>query len=171
MFSKELRDIDREENPRAGLGEWQYIYGQQTYITDKRGISYGTLRAHHIRKRKLWRKCGGEELWIAPWGKRFVVCTSFHFFHLGFSFKDTGNLQDSKGRERTSLILYTTSTCSRLFKRHSRWLLRTFNHSAHNYQTATQFHLRELAFACMSTAFYLRFNVGFSNNFPQESGG
>ena len=48
----------------------------------------------------------------------FCLWTNFYFFFLsGFSFMDTDNLQDSRGREGTFfLFLFTTSTRSRTFR-------------------------------------------------------
>ena len=54
------------------------------------------------------------------------------FFLSGFSFTDTDNSQDSRGREGTILFHSTTSTRSRTFRHlfatlHMRWLSHTFS--------------------------------------------
>ena len=77
----------------------------------------------------------------------------FFFFLSGFSFTDTDNSQDSRGREGTILFHSTTSTHSRTFRHlfatlQVRWLSHIFNRNACIYQTATDdiYHLIELLF-------------------------
>ena len=75
------------------------------------------------------------------------------FFLSGFSFTDTDNSQDSRGREGIIFFHSTTSTRSRTFRHlfatlHVRWLSHIFNRNACIYQTATwwDYHLIELLF-------------------------
>ena len=68
------------------------------------------------------------------------------FFLSGFSFTDTDNSQDSRGREGTILFHSTTSTRSRTFRHlfatlHMRWLSHIFNRNACIYQAATRWDL------------------------------
>ena len=68
------------------------------------------------------------------------------FFLSGFSFTDTDNSQDSRGREGTILFHSTTSTRSRTFRHlfatlHVRWLSHIFNRTACIYQAATRWDL------------------------------
>ena len=68
------------------------------------------------------------------------------FFPSGFSFTDTDNSQDSRGRDGTILFHSTTSTRSRTFRHlfatlHVRWLSHIFNRNACIYQTATRWDL------------------------------
>ena len=63
----------------------------------------------------------------------------FVFFLSGFSFTDTDNSQDSRGREGTILFHSTTSTRSQTFRHlfatlHVRWLSHIFNRNACIYQ-------------------------------------
>ena len=81
----------------------------------------------------------------------------FFFFLSGFSFTDTDNSQDSRGRQGTILFHSTTSTRSRTFRHlfatlHVRWLSHIFNRNACIYQTATEiYHLIELLFDWLMT--------------------
>ena len=64
----------------------------------------------------------------------------------GFSFTETDNLQDSRGREGTILFHSTTSTRSRTFRHlfatlYVRWLSHIFNRNACIYHTATRWDL------------------------------
>ena len=68
------------------------------------------------------------------------------FFLSGFSFTDTDNSQDSRGREGTILFHSTTSTRSQTLRHlfatlHVRWLSHIFNRNACIYQTATRWDL------------------------------
>ena len=69
------------------------------------------------------------------------------FFLSGFSFIDTDDSQDSRGREGTIFLFHsTTSTHSRTLRHlfatlHVRWLSRIFNRNACVYQTATRWDL------------------------------
>ena len=79
-----------------------------------------------------------------------IFCRAGHVFFLffvflsGFSFTDTDDSQDSRGRERTIFLFHsTTSTRSRTLRHlfatlHVRWLSRIFNCNASVYQTATR---------------------------------
>ena len=71
---------------------------------------------------------------------------NWFFFLSGFSFTDTDNSQDSRGREGTILFHSTTSTRSRTFRHlfatlHVRWLSHIFNRTACIYQAATRWDL------------------------------
>ena len=68
------------------------------------------------------------------------------FFLSGFSFTDTDNSQDSRGREGTILFHSTTSTHSRTSRNlfatlHVKWLSHIFNRNACIYQAATRWDL------------------------------
>ena len=74
---------------------------------------------------------------------RFCFC---FFFLSEFSFKDTNNSQDSKGRDRTNfystLPLPPAHEHSDIFATlHVRWLSHIFNHNTFIYHTATQWDL------------------------------
>lgn len=65
----------------------------------------------------------------------------FFSFSIWFSFTDTSDSWERRGKEAPSL--FTTSTRSRVFRPlfatlHLRWLPRIFNHSACNYQMNTR---------------------------------
>ena len=68
----------------------------------------------------------------------------YFFFLSGFSFMDTDDSQDSRGREGDNFLFHsTTSTRLRTLRHlfatlHVRWLSRNFNRNACVYQTATR---------------------------------
>ena len=94
------------------------------------------------------------EIFISPQVKRCVINVyefpheffCLFFFLSGFSFTDTDNSQDRRGREGTILLHSTTSTRSPTFRHlfaslHLRWLSHIFNRNACIYQTATRWDL------------------------------
>ena len=95
-------------------------------------------------------------LWTFNYMLRFelfnIILTMSFSFLSGFSFTDTDDSQDSRGRERTIFFPHsTTSTCSRTFRHlfatlHVRWLSHIFNSTGCIYQTVSRwdYHLIEL---------------------------
>ena len=82
---------------------------------------------------------------LQPWHSWIPSIKRSLFFLSGFSFTDTDDSLDSKGRAGNHLLFQSTSTSTRsrtlkhLFATlHLRWLLRIFNRNACVYQTATR---------------------------------
>ena len=76
----------------------------------------------------------------------FLFNKKVFFFLSGFSFTETDNSQDSRGREGTILLHSSTSTRSPTFRHlfatfHFRWLSHILNRNARIYQTATRWDL------------------------------
>ena len=73
-----------------------------------------------------------------------IHCKKHFFFLSGFSFTDTDDSHDSKGREGDHLLFHSTTSTSSRTSRHLfatlrvRWLSRICNRNACAYQTATR---------------------------------
>ena len=92
---------------------------------------------------------------LQPWHSWIPSIKRSLFFLSGFSFTDTDDSLDSKGRAGNHLLFQSTSTSTRsrtlkhLFATlHLRWLLRIFNRNACVYQTVLDgiYHIIELPF-------------------------
>ena len=124
-----------------------------------------------------------EKLWLFHDSE--ILSLLWFFFLSGFSFKDTDNSQDSRGREETILFHSTTSTHSRKFRHlfatlHVRWLSHIFNRNACVYQTATRWDLPPyritiwltdvmLVFVCLLVDLILGFVTAIWHEKPVDS--
>ena len=90
-------------------------------------------------------------IWI-QFSNIIVICKQiatifFFLYHLsGFSFTDTGDSQDSMGRERTILFPSNNFACSQTFRHlfatlHVRWLSHILNRTSCIYQANTRWYL------------------------------
>ena len=125
-----------------------------------------------------------EKLWLFDYSE--ILSILWFFFLSGFSFTDTDNSQDSRGREETILFHSTTSTRSRKFRHlfatlHVRWVSHIFNRNACIYQTATRWDLPPhritiwliddviLIFVCLLVELILSFVTAIWHEKPMDS--